>query len=302
MAASDEISGGARRVAERLAGATVTIGRDGRGSGVVVAPGRVLTNSHLLRDATTTVTFESGRDAQGRVLGLDADGDLAVLDVDTGDAPAAALAPAAPTLGDLVFGVGRGGGTLRVTPGFVAATGAAFRGPRGRRIAGAVEHTAPLARGSSGGALTDAEGRVVGINTHRCAPGFYLARPVDDALRARLDQLLGGATIARRSLGLTLAPAHVARRLRHAVGLPERDGLLVRGVEPDGPAARAGVREGDLVVRAGDVDLAGIDDLHDALDRVGVEGAPAQLALVVVRGVEEVDLAVDFDAGDPATA
>ncbi len=290
MTTALDLSAATRKVADRLAAATVSIGREARGSGMVVGTGRVLTNAHLLRDTTTSVGFADGRTAQGSVVGIDPDGDLAVLEVETSGAPTAELATDAPAPGDLVFGVGRGGGTFRVTFGVVSAAGAAFRGPRGRRIAGAVEHTAPLARGSSGGPLADAEGRVVGVNTHRGAPGFYLARPTDESVRARIAQLVAGETIGRRSLGLALAPSHVARRLRQAVGLPDRAGLLVRGVDVDGPAARAGVREGDLLVRAGGRDVADVDELHAVLDAVG---AADSLAIVIVRGVDELELVVE---------
>ena len=94
------------------------------------------------------------------------------------------------TVGSAVFGAGasHGGGT-RVTFGLVSAVARAFRGPGGRRIDGSVEHTAPLAPGSSGGALLDADGQLVGLNTNRIGEGFYLALPADAALRARVDAL-----------------------------------------------------------------------------------------------------------------
>jgi len=100
--------------------------------------------------------------------------------------------------------------------------------------------------------------------------------------------------VERPTLGLGLAPRHVARRLRRSVGLPERDGLLVRTVAEGGPAARAGLRQGDLLVAAGDRELAAPDDLYDVLD--GVE-AGQQLPLTVVRGVEELAVTVTFDGG-----
>src|SRR5262249_20517561 len=250
MAALDELQTAARTVATRLGPATVSIGRDGRGSGVVIAEGQVLTCAHNLRDRTTQVTFADGRTAQGTVLGADVDGDLAVLEVDTAGATPTEWAPAAPSDGQVVFGAARGRQGLRVTFGLVSGTDRTFRGPRGRRLSGSVEHTAPLARGSTGGALSDAEGRVVGINTLRLGDRFALAQPADEALRARVAKLAAGETPSRRRLGVALAPAHVARRLRASVGLPERDGLLVRAVEDGSPAAAAGIEAGDLLVTA----------------------------------------------------
>jgi S1-C subfamily serine protease len=303
MSAIQELQDAARAVAERVAAATVTIGRQGRGTGVVIGPGQVLTNAHNLRDRTTQVGFADGRAVQGEVVGRDVDGDLAVLRVDTGDVLPLEWAPEAPTAGSVVFAASRGGHRLRVTWGLVSSADLEFRGPRGRRIAGSVEHTAPLARGSSGGPLLDTEGRLVAVNTHRAGAGFYLARPADDALRARVAELAAGRSVTRRTLGVALAPAHVATRLRRAVGLPERDGLLIRGVEDGSPAARAGLVEGDLVVAVGDRPVTTVDGLLDALDGVG-DGAT--LSLTVVRGTEERAVAVSFDpaatGGEDGTA
>ena len=150
------------------------------------------------------------------------------------------------SVGDAVFGAAAtfGGGT-RVTVGFVSSVARSFRGPGGRRIAGSIEHTAPLAPGSSGGALVDGEGRLVGLNTNRIGEGFYLALPADAALKAKVESLGRGETVERPRLGVAIAPNHVARRLRRSVGLPERDGILVRGVEDGSAAATAGVEVGD---------------------------------------------------------
>src|SRR5690349_15149298 len=165
MTALDELQQAVATVAERLDAATVAVGRDRRGSGVVIAAGHILTCAHNLRDRTTEVTFADGRQAQGEVIGVDADGDLAVLAVDTADVAPAEWAPDADATapGQAVFGVARADG-LRVTFGLVSSTGRTFRGPRGRRIGGSIEHTAPLARGATGGPLADTAGRVLGIN------------------------------------------------------------------------------------------------------------------------------------------
>jgi len=285
----DELRAITRAARERSGGATVAIGRDGRGSAVVIAPGQVLTNAHHLRDRTTSVTFADGRTVQATVAGVDPDGDLAVLTVDTGGVAPIEWGTGALEPGDVVVALARGGHGERVTLGLVSGIGRTFRGPRGRRIEGAVEHTAPLARGSSGSPLLDASGRLVGINTHRLGTGFYLAVPADDALRARVDELARGAAPARRRLGIAIVPSRVAQRLRRAVGLEERDGLLVRAVEDDGAGAGAGLRQGDLLVRAGEHDLRTPDDLFAALD-----GAGDELALNVVRGVEELTVTVGF--------
>ena len=288
MSVIEELQAAATTVADRIGTATVAIGRDRRGTGIVLADGQVLTNAHNLRDRTTEVTFPDGRTAQGEVLGTDPEGDLAVLAVDTSGAAPPEWATSEAALGQVVFAAARGRHGLRVSFGLVSGTGRSFRGPRGRRIAGSVEHTAPLARGSSGGPLVDAEGRLLGINTRRLGDGFYLAMPADAALRERVDQLAAGESPVRHRLGIAVAPPFVARRLRRAVGLPERDGLLVRGVEEGSPAAAAGLATGDLVVSANGRDLHSPDDLWAVLD--GLDGDVVTVG--IVRGVEELTVEV----------
>jgi len=284
MTAIEELQIAVSSLAERVGPSIVGIGRGTRGSGVVIAAGKVVTNAHNLRGDEVTVTFADGRQIRGTVAGWDGDGDLAVIDVDT-----AAAAPLdwgdgdALSVGTAVFGAGasHGGGT-RVTFGLVSAVARAFRGPGGRRIEGSVEHTAPLAPGSSGGALLDAAGRLIGLNTNRIGEGFYLALPADAALRARIDALGRGESPQRPRLGVAVAPSHVARRMRRSVGLPERDGILVRGVEDDSMAAAAGIQAGDLIVEAGGTAITDADDLHAALATLEL---PFEVKLV--RGTDE---------------
>jgi S1-C subfamily serine protease len=238
------------------------------------------------------VQFADGRSVIAEVIGTDADGDLAVLTADTGDAPALVWSDGSARPGAAVFGLAKPGGRgVRVTFGLITAADRAFRGPRGRRIEGSIEHTAPLARGSSGGPVVDAQGRLVGINTNRLDQGFYLAIPADDALRQRVDALGRGESVDRARLGVGLAPRRAARELRKAVGLEPRDGLLVREVVDDSPAARAGIKVGDLLVQAGDRILVSVDDLHAALDAAS---AGTAVNFVIVRGTDEMELAVTF--------
>ena len=284
MAALADLGREMGEIADRVGPSVVGIGNRWRGgSGVVIAENRVLTNAHNLHGDEVTVTFADGRGATGRVLGVDTDGDVAVLEADTSGAPALLFAEdAAPGVGRPVVALGNPNGHgPRVTFGFVSGTGRSFRGPRGRRVAGAIEHTAPLMPGSSGGPIVDLDGRLLGINTNRLGHGFYQAIAADGRLRDRIAALGRGEEPKRRRLGVGLAPAHVARRLRRAVGLPERDGLLVREVEADSPAAKAGIAEGDLIVAAGGRSVASADDLFDALAGEG------SLEVTIVRGTDE---------------
>src|SRR5947209_12624852 len=141
--------------AERVGPSVVGLGRGWRtGSGVVVAQGRVATVAHAVRGEETIVVFADGRRAEARVAGVDPDADLAVLEVDTAGAPAVELAAHAPGPGAPVLALSDPGGRgLRTTLGFVSTAARSLRGARGRRLTGAIEHTAPLPRGSSGGPL-----------------------------------------------------------------------------------------------------------------------------------------------------
>jgi S1-C subfamily serine protease len=285
MAILDEIQASIAQLAEGAGASVVGIGqRWGVGSGIVTGTGRVLTNAHNVRGDEVTVTFADGRTAEGTVAGHDIDGDLAVIDVDTGETPALPWAAgASASIGTPVFALANPGGRgLRVTFGFVSGVDRTFRGPRGRRITGSLEHTAPLLPGSSGGPVTDAAGQLVGINTNRLGEGFYLAIPADDALRSRIDSLGRGESATPPRLGVAIAPGHVARRLRRAVGLPDTEGLLIRDVTDPSPASRAGLAQGDLIVAVGGQPVRTTDDLFDALPAAG--GA---VELGIVRGADE---------------
>ena len=283
MSVIEELQSAVSSVAGRVGPSVVGIGRGTRGSGVVIGAGKVLTNAHNLRGDEVTVTFADGRRTIGKVAAFDGDGDLAVIDVDTAGASAVDWGEGDLAVGSAVFGAGasHGGGT-RVTFGLVSAVSRAFRGPGGRRIDGSVEHTAPLAPGSSGGPLLDGTGRLVGLNTNRIGEGFYLALPADVALRGRVDALARGESPVRPRLGVAVAPSHIARRMRQSVGLPERDGVLVRGVEDGSLAAAAGIQSGDLIVEAGGKPVADADDLFTALAAVEVP-----FEVKIVRGADE---------------
>jgi serine protease Do len=262
------------------------------GSGVVVGDGLVVTNAHNLR-GEVTVTFADGRAATATVAGADLEGDLAVLSVDTAGTSAVTWSEGDVELGQVVIGLGRPGGhSLRAGVGFITGLGLSFRGPEGRTVTGALEHSAPLAHGSSGGPVVDSDGHLVGINTHRPGEGFYLALPAGADLKSRVDALGRGESPRRVRLGVALAPPKAARRLRSAVGLPPRDGLLVHAVEESGPADRAGIHRGDLIVSIGGTPVTTVEELAAALVAAGEAGSAD---LVVVRGADELAVAVHFD-------
>ncbi|MGA8339148.1 MAG: trypsin-like peptidase domain-containing protein, partial [Solirubrobacteraceae bacterium] len=150
MTVLEELESAIQTAAERTGPKVIGLGQGwGRGSGFVVGPGRILTNAHNLRGDEATVTFHDGRRETGKVLASDQDLDLAVIEVDTADIEPIEWADDASddsvSIGRSVLALANPGGRgLRVTPGFVSSPARGFRGPRGRRISGAIEHTAPL--------------------------------------------------------------------------------------------------------------------------------------------------------------
>jgi serine protease Do len=291
MSALTELQEAVQRVEERVGPAVVGVGR--AGSGLVLAQGSVLTNAHNLRHEQTTVTLADGRRVEGVVAGVDVDRDLAVVKADTGEAPPLEWANDLPRVGAAVFGVANPGGAgPRIGFGLVSAAGRSFRGPRGRLIAPAIEHDVALPPGSSGGPLVNADGQLVGINTLRLEGGLIGAIGADAALRDRVEALARGESERRVTLGLALAPPYAARRMRRAVGLAERDGLLVQRVEEGSPAERAGLERGDLLVAAGGRSLTSLDDLFAELDAAG-----SKLEVTAVRVDDERQVTVELGSG-----
>src|SRR5262249_50079999 len=144
--------------------------------------------------------------------------------------------------------------------------------------------------------VLNADGQLLGINTNRLGEGFYLAIPADEALRGRAEALARGESASSPRLGVAIAPGHVARRLRRAVGLPDTDGLLIREVMQDTPAARAGLAQGDLIVAAAGQPVRTPDDLVGALQGAG----GGTIELTIVRGTDERVIQVAFGGdGEP---
>jgi serine protease Do len=294
MSSLDSVQSAIAAAAEQVGPSVVGLGRGwGLSSGVVIGEGHVLTSAHNLRRDGVTVAFADGRRERAEVAATDPDLDLAVLNVDTGDAPAIEWEPRdPPAIGAPVIALANPGGRgLRVTLGFVSSGERSFRGPRGRRIRGAIEHTAPLPRGSSGGPLVDPDGRLLGLNALRLEGGLILAVAATAGVKERALGMARGEASTRARLGVAVAPPRLARRMRRAVGLPEREGLLVRAVEDGGPADSAGIERGDLLVAAAGRELTGVDALYEVLDEVSPGDT---IDLTVVRGTDERTVTAQF--------
>jgi S1-C subfamily serine protease len=267
-----------RRAAEQIGPSVVGLRGGARGSGTIVAAGRVLTSAGNLTGGAPEVVFADGRSAPATVTGLDRRRGFAALSVETGALAPLAFGAESPPIGTTVIALanpwGRG---LSATLGFVASSRV--------RPAQGVAHTALCPRGASGGPLVTPDGGLLGCNMIRLDGGFVLATGTDVETRARIERLVAAEQRSDRTLGVAIAPPRVAKRLRRSVGLAARDGLLVRGVEADSPAFGAGIRQGDLIVSVGDSPIASVDDLLAQLETTADE-----LAVTVVRGTDEHSL------------
>ena len=279
-------------LADRVAAGTVGIrARGRRGTAVVLPDDQLLTTAHNVRGDHVEVLLDSGVRLPARVLGVAEDLDLAVLAVaDSASTDHAGLdwtplpwapADAVPSVGAAVAAAAAPDGVVRATAGSVSTSRARLRTATGSPLADLLEHTAPLPRGASGGPVVDGEGRLVGMDVNRVEGGLYQAVRADDVLRGIIGRLARGEVPRPRRLGVQVVPRRRAAWLRAAVGLDPAEGVLLAGVDPEGPAAVAGLDRGDLLTA---LDGAALHDPDDLL--LGLRNAGEQLQLVAVRGAD----------------
>lgn len=270
--------------------AVAPLGRGARrGCALVLGPERAVALEHNLRARELELRLDGARTVRASHAGSDRHTGIALLSGDFAAVAVPAWADAPPELDDPVLSLADPGSGLRVTRGTISCPRLTVR-HRSGRARELIEHTAPVPAGAGGGPLLDEHGSVLGINVLRGDAGFVLALAAADVLAA--VQRIGDGRQPPR-LGVALAPPRLARRMRAAVGLPEREGLLVRDVEEGSRAARAGVRPGDLLVRLGDTDLVSLEALFGALERAGSR----ELPLLIVRGQEESELSLSLAEG-----
>jgi len=256
----------------------------GAGSGVIVAPdGYLLTNHHVVNRARRlAVTLVDGSNFDARVVGSDAATDLAVVRAQASGLPYAALGDSSRLrVGQLVVAVGNPlGFESSVSTGVVSALGRAMRSEQGLLIENIVQHTAPLNPGNSGGPLLDSHGKAIGINTAiiAMAQGIGFAIPANTAQWV-LSQILQHRRVRRGYLGLAGRERPLDRRLARALGLAQARAVEIVSVEAGGPAARAGLQVGDVVVAVNDETVQHVDDLHRALS-IWPLGTPVTLTLL----------------------
>jgi S1-C subfamily serine protease len=267
----------------------------GSGSGFVVTPdGFVLTNSHVVSGAKRiTATLLDGRRVPAHLVGDDPDTDLAVVRIAATDLTAVRFGDSARLqVGQIAIAIGNPYGfDCTVTAGVVSALGRSLRTKNGRLIDDVVQTDAALNPGNSGGPLCDGRGRVIGVNTAVILPaqGICFAIAANTAAFV-MGKLIHEGRIRRSYLGLAGQSVPLHRRIVRHHELAVESGVFVVSVEADSPAARAGVRDGDLIVGLGDKPVAGMDDLHRLLTE---EQAGRTSALTVIRGVEKRTISVE---------
>jgi len=265
------------RVVERVAASVVNVRRgQSGGSGVIVTPdGYALTNAHVVDGAQAVeVTLGSGKEARAQVVGNDPATDLAVIRIAESGLQAAELADSENLrVGQLVIAIGDPlGFHSTVTTGVVSALGRSLHARDGRVIENVIQTDAALNPGNSGGPLVDTHAKVIGINTAiiPMAQGICFAIPAATA-RLVAGMLIRDGRVRRAYLGIGGAATPIGRQLAAELRIPNASGIRVLEVTAGGPAQRAGIRAGDLIVTLDDVPLSTLSDLQRVLaaDRIG---------------------------------
>jgi len=229
---------------------------------------------------------------RAELVGDDPDTDVAVLRAEPQSVAAAELGDSAGLrVGQLVVAIGNPlGFQSTVTAGVVSALGRSFRAVTGRLIDDVIQTDAALNPGNSGGPLVDGRGRVIGVNTAVILPaqGICFAVGVNTA-KVVTGQLIRHGRIRRGRLGVAGQHVPLLRLAQRALGVEAKSGVLVTGVEPDSPAARAGLAAGDIIVAFDGHGVSGIDDLHRLLvtERIG-----APTTIVVLRRADRLELPI----------
>ena len=264
----------------------------GGGSGVVFTPdGFILTNSHVVERASRIrATFADGANYEAHLVGNDPDTDLAVLQVHGAALPAATLGDSSRLrVGQVVIAIGNPlGFASTVTSGVVSALGRTMRSQSGRLIDAVIQTDAALNPGNSGGPLVDSRGNVVGINTAVIAgaQGICFAVPVNTA-RVVIPELIREGRVRRAWIGISGQTIQLSRRRVQVNHLISGRAVLVTETLANGPAQRAGVQTGDIILALGGSVVTGVDDLQRALssDSIGRE-----ISIALLREGRQMEL------------
>jgi S1-C subfamily serine protease len=267
---------------------------EGAASGVIIAPdGFVLTNNHVVENAAEVqVGLMNGDTFKAEIVGTDPATDLAVVRAGTNGLPIAELGDSDTLrVGQLVIAIGNPFGfQSTVSTGVISALGRAMRSPTGRLIESVIQTDVPLNPGNSGGPLVDTRGRVIGVNTAiiRPAQGISLAIPVKTASWV-ISELLTHGKVRRAYLGLGAQVRRIKPAAQRQFQLPAPTVVEVLSLEKNGPAARAGLREGDILLALEGKNVGTVDDVHRMLADVP---AGSYIKLSIIRDNERRELTV----------
>lgn len=301
----DEYSRTVTSVAERVSRSVVKIdveqqrsssvqAQSGSGSGFVFTPdGFIITNSHVVHGASKIqVKTLDGESYSAHLVGEDPDTDLALIRIDAPHLFAVTLGDSQSIrVGQLAIAIGNPYGfQYTVTAGVVSALGRSLRSQSGRLIEDVIQTDAALNPGNSGGPLVNARGEVIGVNTATILPaqGLCFAISVNTA-KFIAGRLIKDRFIRRSYIGLQAQTAPLNRTIAKFHGFENQTGALAVAIEPKGPAERAGMREGDVIVRFAGEEVLGVDSLHKLLneERTGIA-----TRVIVLRGKNKLELVV----------
>lgn len=268
--------------------------RHGGGSGFIFTPdGLILTNSHVVHDASRIdVSLPDGRHSPAHLIGEDPATDLAVVRIDAPHLAAVQLGDSQGLrVGQLAIAIGNPYGfQYTVTAGVVSALGRSLRSYSGRMIDDVIQTDASLNPGNSGGPLVSSSGEVIGVNTATImgAQGLCFAIGINTA-KFVASRLLQQGRIRRAYIGIEAQTTPLHRRIVRFYDLPKETGVVVVGVAENSPSARAGLREGDVIVALGNQPVAGVDDLHRLLTDAQVS---VETTVTILRRTERLELAI----------
>lgn len=268
----------------------INAGRRLRSSGVHWRQGIVVTVSHALKhDEDVSVSGAGGLELRARIAGRDPGSDLAALSIDGGNIPVTKIAnPESVRVGQLVLAIGRCDGFAAASLGIIGSIGGSWRTWRGAPIDQLIRPDVGLIRGFSGGPLVNAEGVALGINTAGLSRTSPLTIPASTVNRV-VDQLIKAGRVSRGFLGVGLYAVKIPRRIVEAHGLPTSAALIIVNVEPDGPADKAGLVVGDMLVALNGHPVSDTDDVQGALDPDSI-GKPVTAA--IIRGGSPLNMEI----------
>ena len=266
----------------------------GSGSGFIIAPdGFILTNSHVVHNASAiTVNLSDGRDFQAQLVGDDPDTDLAVVRIDAPQLANVRLADSEKLrVGQIVIAIGNPlGFQASVTAGVVSALGRSMHAQSGRLIDNIIQTDAALNPGNSGGPLVNSAGEVIGVNTGMIRPAQGICFAIaSNTAKFVAAWLIRDGKIRRSYIGVAGQNVPIHRRVVRFYNLPLETGVLVVSIEKDSPAAKTGLREGDVIVAFNGEPIGSIHELHRRLmaEQIGIESK-----ILIIRHTEKLELPI----------